>query len=153
MGVLVWNEAGEILRWFKADIVGKNCKNITTKQIVDGVVRFCRENEAIFAPCDRIYIETQMTSRFRTVQVALAASLSASSDVQFVSASAYKIHLGLATGNHASNKTASVEAMLRDASEGAKGMISDQSKLDDLADVYWMMKYVNRPVKNKKKKT
>lgn len=148
MAWISWDRStSKISEWRKRDLLaGAKCrtKSLDTSKTISLVMDWLGECFPDADHTTRIFVEAQMVSRFRTVSVVICVYFRMmGSSVEIVGPVAWRRKYDMITGGHSTNKLVSVSRMLQVIKpEEASLMPSSTRKLDDLADVWWMRKYV-----------
>lgn len=143
MVVEVEEESFEICTWMRKDICPEKKKidDLTTQELYDSILEFL-ENSPDLKDCDHVYVELQMTSKYKAVTAIVYSYFWGRCTL--VSPLAVKRFFSLNHGNHALNKRAVVEWVSKDQSlvGGARQLFENESKKDDMADCYLMFRFI-----------
>jgi hypothetical protein len=143
MVVDVEEESFDIRTWVRKDICPekKKIEDLTTQELYDSILEFL-ENSPDLNRCGQVYVELQMTSKFKAVTAIVYSYFWGRCTL--VSPLAVKRFFSLNHGNHALNKRAVVEWVSKDQSlvGDARQLFEKESKKDDMADCYLMFRFI-----------
>lgn len=136
------------IRWKREQLVYPKA---STQETLESVMKWCQEQDedkdfwyVRWRTHDMVIIETQMKSKMKAIQNGLYCWFRTAHPhikVVLVSPVAIKNRFGLSMGSHAANKKIAVDRMLEKLTPEVETFLKGETKLDDLADVWWIRMY------------